>query len=39
MSGFVMRDKERGWVELELKGQEEGKNHIIRRDMDRSSNQ
>jgi hypothetical protein len=39
VSEFVMRDKERGWIEIELKGEEEGKNHIIRRDLERGNNQ
>jgi len=36
---FVMRDKEKGWVEIELKGKREGdSNIIIRRDLERASN-
>jgi chromosome segregation ATPase len=36
---FVMRDKEKGWVEVELKGKKEGDpNIVIRRDMERGSN-
>lgn len=37
MSEFVMRDKEKGWVEIELKGEGDEK-HVIRRDMERASN-
>jgi chromosome segregation ATPase len=34
-----MRDKEKGWVELELKGMREGdENIVIRRDLERASN-
>lgn len=32
-----MRDKEKGWVEIELKGEGDEK-HVIRRDMERASN-
>jgi len=34
-----MRDKEKGWVEIELKGKQEGdRNIVIRRDLERASN-
>lgn len=36
---FVMRDKEKGWMEIELKGKREGDPTIvIRRDLERASN-
>ncbi len=36
---FVMRDKEKGWVEIELKGKKAGDHNIvIRRDLERVSN-
>ena len=36
VSDFVMRDKDRGYVEVELK--DTPSNHVIRRELDKESN-